>query len=214
VNEDEFEHLFQGAAARYRVPPEPPLDRMWERIEARAFSPGVVPLHRPRRWIQPLAYAAVLVVGVGVGFLAGRIERAPATAPGSVAQRPADEPGGGTDITLVSTPFVGIANGYLEQATALLIAVVGELRSSGVVPEGTMDRARVLLSTTRLLLDTAPPDHSLHTLLEDLELVLAQVVRLPESPTAPDAALIHQTMDQREVLPRLTVLLADARVAP
>ena len=212
MNEDEFQHLFQGATARYRVPPEPPLDRMWERIEARAFPPGVVPLHRPRRWIQPLAYAAVLVVGVGVGFLVGRIERAPAAASGSVAQRPADEPG--TDINPVSTPFVGIANGYLEQATALLIAVVGELRSSGVVPEGTMFRARDLLSTTRLLLDTSPPDHSLHTLLEDLELVLAQVVRLPESPTAPDAALIHQTLDQREVLPRLTVLLADARVAP
>lgn len=212
MNEDELRHLIQNAATRYRVPAEPPLDRMWDRIEARVFSPGVIPLRPRRRWLQPLAYAAVLVVGVGIGLLAGRTERTPGASQGSVTERPADEPG--TDITLVSTPFVGIANGYLEQATALLIAVAGELRASGAVPQGTIVRARDLLSTTRLLLDTAPPDQSLHTLLEDLELVLAQVVRLPESPTAPDAALIHQTMDQRDVLPRLTVLLADTRVAP
>ena len=30
----------------------------------------------------------------------------------------------------------------------------------------------------------------------------------------PDAALIRQTLDQRDVLPRLTLLLADAGVVP
>jgi hypothetical protein len=49
----------------------------------------------------------------------------------------------------------------------------------------------------------------LRLLLEDLELVLAQIVQLPARPSAPDVSLIDQAVDQREVLPRLRVMLAE-----
>jgi coniferyl-aldehyde dehydrogenase len=49
----------------------------------------------------------------------------------------------------------------------------------------------------------------LQSLLEDLELVLAQIARLPAKPDAPDVYLIDQTLDQRDVIPRLRVFLAE-----
>ena len=105
-----------------------------------------------------------------------------------------------------STPFVGVASNYLEQMTGLLIAVAGDLQT-GQVPAGTISNARELLSTTRLLLDGGVQDPRFRDLLEDLELVLAQVVRLRDASPAMDAALIAQALDQREVLPRLTSYL-------
>ena len=64
--------------------------------------------------------------------------------------------------------------------------------------------------TTRLLLDSPQAsDPHLQALLDDLELVLAQIVRLPRRVAAPDVYLIDQTVDQREVLPRLREMLAE-----
>ena len=206
MDEEHLKELLQAAGSRYRVPPEPPLDRMWARIEARAFGAEAIRLRPAARWARPLAYAAMLVLGVGIGFVAARSGVAPGPSGTELAVEPASDD--------AATPFVGVASDYLEHATALMIAVASDLRTSGVVPAGTVTRAEDLLSTTRLLLDNAPADPTLQTMLEDLELVLAQVVRLPPSTTAPDAALIRQTLDQREVLPRLTVMLADARITP
>ena len=105
---------------------------------------------------------------------------------------------------------MGVAGDYLEQTTALLVAVGSEDRPTPVTP-AIQDRARELLSTTRLLLDARVRDPALHDLLEDLELVLAQVARMPKSPPAADSRFVSEALDQRDVLPRLTLLLADAR---
>lgn len=206
MNEDHLKELLHSAGSGYRVPPEPPLERMWVQIEARAFGDGVTRLRPRARWTRPLAYAAMLLLGIAIGVLGTRLGGAPVPSGDGLASAPASTDG--------ATPFVGVASDYLEHATALLIAVASDLRTSGAVPAGTVTRAEDLLSTTRLLLDNAPADPSLQSLLQDLELVLAQVVRLPPSTTAPDAVLIRETIDQREVLPRLTVMLADARVSP
>jgi hypothetical protein len=65
--------------------------------------------------------------------------------------------------------------------------------------------ARELLTMTRLLLDSPlAQDPQLLDLLEDLELVLAQVVRLEPAPReADDLDLITDGLNQRGVLPRL-----------
>lgn len=200
--DDRLEDLMREAAADYRPVPEPRVDVMWERIEARAFA-------RPGRrwWTGPLALAAMLLMGLGVGFWAGK-----RTAPTAPAAAAASDP----RFQLASasaTPFVGVAGNYLQQMTGLMIAVAEDLRS-GQVPASTVTRARDLLSTTRLLLDGSLDDPQLRDLLEDLELVLVQVVRLRDAGQAADAAIITQALDQREVLPRLTSYLADANVAP
>ena len=93
--------------------------------------------------------------------------------------------------------------------TALLVTLTEEA-GQGQPFNYSSVRARDLLATTRLLLD-APDltDPVLRDLLDDLELVLAQIVRLPQRATAPDVYLIDQALDQREVLPRLRVMLAE-----
>src|SRR6266480_2598871 len=65
-------------------------------------------------------------------------------------------------------------------------------------------QARDLLATTRLMLDSpAGKDARLKGLLEDLELVLAQIAQLPASGDREDVQSINQGLDQRSVLLRL-----------
>lgn len=194
--EDGLSRMIHEAGDSYRAAPEPRIEAMWQQIETRAFAP------RPRiSWNVPLALAAVLALGLGVGFWAGRRAAAPEPAGSVVA------PNAGARLAMNNgTPFVGVASNYLEQMTSLVISVASDLRT-GQVPSGTIGNARELLSTTRLLLDSGVEDPRFRDLLEDLELVLAQVVRLRDATPSLDAALIAQALDQREVLPRLTSYL-------
>ena len=70
-----------------------------------------------------------------------------------------------------------------------------------------MKRANELLLTTRLLLDSqSGSDPALRNLLDDLELVLVQVVRLEKErdrSRRTELELIQQALDQRDVIPRL-----------
>jgi len=95
---------------------------------------------------------------------------------------------------------------YLGQAAALLIALPAET-NVGRPDESFIKRANELLLTTRLLLDSqSGSDPGLRNLLEDLELVLVQVVRLEKerSPSRrTEMELIQQALDQRDVIPRL-----------
>jgi hypothetical protein len=62
---------------------------------------------------------------------------------------------------------------------------------------------------TRLLLDSpAASDPRLRDLLEDLELVLAQVARLRASPHAEELTFIAAAMDERDVVPRIRTAAA------
>jgi hypothetical protein len=205
LDEKQFEDLMRDAAADYRPPPQPRVEAMWQEIEAQSFAPRLKPW-----WSGPLALAAMLILGLGVGFLAGRVGQDAAGTPEVAIDRPE------APVQLAAsgaTPFVGVATNYLQQMTALLIAVAGDLET-GRVPGGTIEQARGLLSTTRLLLDSGIQEDRLRDLLEDLELVLAQVVRIRNNTEPPEAALITQALNEREVLPRLTYYLADNSVAP
>jgi hypothetical protein len=196
--------------ATWRVAPEPPLDAMWQRIEAEAFPEGGrrrdTPVHPLRRWL-PLA--AMLLVGIGVGQSLPRLT--PESGVGDtvpVAQGAAPE--SVTPLELTSEPFVGIAAGYLEQVTALLVTLATETEQ-GRPLDNTRAQARDLLATTRLLLDVPGAfDPSTAVLLDDLELVLVQIARLPNRPSDPDVYLIDQALGERDVLPRLRTLLASA----
>lgn len=196
--------------ATWRVAPEPPLDAMWGHVEAEAFPPGgrrrETPVHPLRRWL-PLA--AMLLVGIGVGQILPRLM--PEAGAGGllpVAQGTGAE--SGTPFELGSEPFVGIAAGYLEQVTALLVTLATETEQ-GRPLDNTRAQARDLLATTRLLLDVPGAfDPSTSVLLDDLELVLVQIARLPNRPSDPDVYLIDQALGERDVLPRLRTLLASA----
>lgn len=91
----------------------------------------------------------------------------------------------------------------LGQAEILITAYREDLQHGRV--DGQIDRwARQTLASTRLLLDSpAGDDPELRPLLEDLELVLAQIVQL--SGAAPVGARdeVDRTIEERELLPRL-----------
>ncbi len=73
-----------------------------------------------------------------------------------------------------------------------------------------MVRAGQLLTTTRMLIDSpASNDPAMRNLLEDLELVLAQVVRLQNNPDRTELDLINRALEQRDVIPRLRTAVAD-----
>jgi hypothetical protein len=91
----------------------------------------------------------------------------------------------------------------------LLVSLPAEVRE-GRANEPYMGRAHDLLLTTRLLLDSpASADPRFRTLLEDLELVLAQVVRLQSAESSEELEIIRQALEQRDVLPRLRSAVAN-----
>ena len=198
MEDQELEHRLAELRESWRVPRDPPLADMWQVIESRAFGPGRT---QGSRWIRTLLpMAATLVLGFGLGQLTPElVGNRPSEPVGTAAQEPPE----------AAAPFVGIATNYLERVTALLVTLTDESRL-GRPLDYSNERARDLLATTRLLLDSPGiTDPHLRDLLDDLELVLAQIVRLPLRAAPPDVYLIDQALDQREVLPRLRVMLAE-----
>ncbi len=208
MDDQEVARRLAGLKETWRVAKDPPLDRMWQRIEADAFPSNVRQF--PPRWVRTvLPLAATLILGFGVGQIAPPLLRSGAPLGGALAD------GNATPVLTASqdAPFVGVATDYLERVTALLVTLASESRG-GVPVDYSATQARDLLATTRLLMDAPQPiEPRLTELLQDLELVLAQIVRLPARPDAPDVYLIDQALDQRAVIPRLRVLLAEAPVS-
>lgn len=200
---DRFDDLLHDALRSYNHPPgdrEMPLDDMWRSIEAQAF-----PSRRRSRYAQWLRVAAALVIGVGIGrlsLLGGRRATTPPPvgAPVTVASQPS------ATAELPSQQIDPATSRYLGQAAALLIALPAEA-NGGRPDQPFMKRANELLLTTRLLLDSqSGNDPAMRNLLEDLELVLVQVVRLQkerEPSRRTELELIQQALDQRDVIPRL-----------
>jgi len=214
MDDQELERRLKELNASWRVPKDPPLDRMWDAIEAEAFAPDLP--HRRWRWARTLLpLAAMLVLGFGLGRIAPPLHRAGGADSTTASAAPALTTGTqGSDaaplvLTSQEAPFIGVATDYLERVTSLL-ATLAEEASRGQPLEYSNDQARDLLATTRLLMETPQANAGhFHQLLDDLELVLAQIVRLPSRPPAPDLYLIEQALDQREVLPRLRLMLAE-----
>ncbi len=71
-----------------------------------------------------------------------------------------------------------------------------------------------MLTETRLLLDSpAGADPAIRALLEDLELVLAQLVRIGEGSTPQgDLALIEGAVRERQLLHRIRAILPPGRI--
>jgi hypothetical protein len=167
------------------------------------------------RWGGPaLGLAAGLLLGVGIGAGLWR-SGAGAAPPAAVVASAAPATGAAADVPF-DPAYETVAVAYFDQAVALLAslpATLDERRSGAGQPDARLAaQARDLLSTTRLLLDspTADGDPQLQALLDDLELVLAQVVRLPAGRDSTQAALINEALEARDVLPRLRTAAAQA----
>ena len=145
------------------------------------------------------------------------------------AQRPRNESGrNGTVVTkrplqratpsqLAELPNAGIYNvataRHLADAEVLLTSFSLGSKDSGVNAQFA-DWAKGLLSNTRLLLDSpAGDDPRRAKLLQDLELVLAQIVQLAPDARAEDRQLVEGSIQQGHVMTRLrTAIPADPQI--
>ena len=206
MTEDErFEALMRDAERTYRNPPPADFDAMWQHIDREHFGS----LERPsrfrfvaNRWV---GIAATLMLGIGIGRASMSMSKAaPSSTPvlSALVAEPtvADDP--------MARPYELETSKYLGQTAALLVALSSEAKPGSTNAQFT-SRAAELLSRTRLLMDSpAANDQEMRNLLEDLELVLVQVVRL-QGGTRSDLDLINRALEQREVIPRLRTAAAD-----
>jgi hypothetical protein len=142
-----------------------------------------------------VAAAAVLATGIGIGRLSapGEPGGQQQSAPAAVSSAPR------TNETAYRLATVD----HLAQSEAFLTLFRASLRAD--TPERLAPAtARQLLATNRLLLDSpAGADRKTRVLLEDLELVLAEIAQLsPESPRS-DRELVREGIDREGVLSRL-----------
>jgi hypothetical protein len=217
MTDERFEQLMRDAAQTYNTPPaDPPLDDMWAEIQQELGSgtgdqgengrPFLVEKRRRSLLAQPwLRMAAVLVVGVAVGRVS--VSRVPSATTETAEVTPVEQ---------VASPAPRMAahnqaamNDYLGETAALLISLPSEL-SARNRDSIFVSRAGGLLLRTRLLMDSpAASDPALRSLFEDLEVVLAQVVRLKPSRDQMEVDMLTQALQQRDVLPRLRDAVAD-----
>jgi hypothetical protein len=190
MTDDRFDERLRQVAQDYHRPPATPREELWTRIAAaRAARRRQVLVIRPLlRWGAGIA--AVLALGVAIG-------RWSATGP-----QPSTEVAGTGERTSAFVYQLAAAQ-YLSRTEALLTGFRAEIH--GGAPTALFSvQARDLLCTTRLMLDSpAARDVRLKSLLEDLELVLAQIAQLPSSGGREDLQSINQGLDQRSVLLRL-----------
>lgn len=192
MSDDRFEDMVREAGREYHRPPDTPREEMWAAIEAerrrRRDAPRVVVLRPVWRW--GIGMAAVLLIGIAIGRVLGpKTQTGPAT---PTAAQSSD----GVAYRLAATQYLG-------RTEALLAGFQADARTGQLDPQ-FIGQAKDLLSSTRLLLDSpAGSDPHLKALLEDLELVLAQIALLPAGRDKRDVELIIQGIDQKSVLTRL-----------
>ena len=189
MTDDRFEERLREAAQDYHRPPATPREELWRRIAAaRAERRRVIVLRPALRW--GVGIAAVLALGVGIGRW-------------SATGSPTSSGVPGTGERTSAFVYQLAAAQYLTRTEALLTGFRAETRA-GVPTAQFSVQARDLLCTTRLMLDSpAARDVRLKSLLEDLELVLAQIAQLPSRGDRDDVQSMNQGLDQRSVLLRL-----------
>jgi hypothetical protein len=200
-----LEPELRDAARTYHEPPPVPREALWAGIQARRALDR--PFRRSRRvWAWAAGIAAVLALGVGIGRLTVRTSRSPERGASPVATTPPPSaPGTASSVTARddAAAYRLVAAEHLGQAEVFLTLFRASVR------EGHQERlasatARQLLATNRLLIDSpAGSDPRLKLLLQDLELVLAQIAQLAPGRQSEDLKLITDGLERDGMLVRL-----------
>ena len=207
MNDDEkFDIWLKQSTADYNCHAgEVPREVMWEAISESLAKSQDTPLARSPRvahaWWQ---YAAAAIVFVAAGIAIGRTWSGGRPSVDGTAARVARSSvtdGRADSAARLSPSYEAATVSHLSRAEALLTSF---RRGKDVAGDSSINRwARDLLGDTRLLIDSpAASDPQRRQLLEDLELVLAQIVQLPSESSA-DRALIRRSLERREVLTRI-----------
>jgi hypothetical protein len=206
-DDTKFDEFLRRAATDYNAPVPPPADAMWSRIEAdvaEAIRPKPVSqFARRRTWIVVGAgIAATLMLGVAVG-------RWSVLPPVQIIDTPITvRPATATDDSTRSAAHAeAVTLAHLADAEVFLTVVRSDLKAGRSDAERAA-RSRELLVRTRLLLGaSADRSPAVMQLLEDLELLLAEISALPKSRPSMDLKLLDETMREGNVLPRIRATL-------
>jgi hypothetical protein len=203
--DDRLDDLLRDAAQDYNNPPETPREEIWARIVAeraekteKTDRSSVLPI-RPLRHLRPLRWAAgiaaVLALGIGLGRLS--IDTTPpVAAPGAVATQ--------TTPRVSTAAYQFATTEHLSQSEAFLTLFRASLPSNAGNERLAAATARQLLATNRLLLDSpAANDGRTRLLLQDLELVLAEIAQLSPQSRSRDLDLITEGLERGGVMSRL-----------
>jgi hypothetical protein len=205
--DDRPDDQLRDAARDYNAPPETPREEMWAAIMARrgeklpelAEIPELAPKKPVRsrpplrvfRW--PAAIAALLAIGVGLGRLTAPQQELPAPPVVATQNNP----------RMSDMAYRLVTTEHLSQSEAFLTLFRASVRRGGN-EQLASSTARQLLANNRLLLDSpAASDKRTRLLLQDLELVLAQIAQLSPKPASPDLDLITEGLEDTGVMSRL-----------
>lgn len=219
-----FDRFLRERARDVNRPPPTPREEIWERIEAELATEGAGagawtagPRDRGSPWLGwASAAAALLVLGFGIGRAT-----APPGAPGSDAGlRPvAGGPGSAASAWTAATGLSeadeavhGAAVRHLDRTESFLTMVRVDA-GSGHVDPAVGRWARGLLLETWLLRDgPTGPDAAMDGLLEDVELILAQVALLAGAEEGArgreELRLIADGLEENDVLGRIRTVLS------
>lgn len=189
-------------ASDYREPPETPRELMWRRVE-QARRTRRLPAWR--RYSAPIGVAALIALGVAIGRgSAPHVTPAPPLPAGPrIAAGPTSPAGSQPSGEANNIAYRVAATQYLGQSEAFLTLFRASVErgQSDALASAT---ARQLLATNRLLLDSpAGRDPRMHALLQDLELVLAQIAQLSPSHGSDELHYITDDMERGAVLTRI-----------
>lgn len=217
MTDDRFDDLLRDSAREYNDPPETPREELWQRIvaarEAERAALGertedadgersrilpfrrLGPVRRPLTWAAGIA--AVLALGVGLGRMSVKQPASVAiSAPVPSSSAPAPRATGAA--------YRVATTEHLSQSEAFLTLFRTSVRGKEGNDRLASATARQLLATNRLLLDSpAAADARTRLLLQDLELVLAEIAQLSPQPRSRDLQLITEGLEQGGVLSRL-----------
>lgn len=205
MDENRFDEVVTDLPRSFNNPPQPPLDEMWAIIEDAHFNaPSAVTPARGAISSAPwLAAAAALVIGVGIGHYLPRASSAAGKSVTPAAVASSNSVSSSADTSAAAEVYRDQTSRYLGQTAALLISLPSK-DARGKTDAVFAGKASDLLVTTRLLMDSpAARDPQMRSLLEDLELVLVQIARLRGEKSRADLDLIHQAVEQGDVLSRL-----------
>jgi hypothetical protein len=206
MDDKRLDELLSDAAHTYRPPPDAPLDAIWSRVEAEAFA--VQPIRSRPSW---RAFAGAVAATLVFGVVIGRVSATRDLSLPSLTKTAA------TPAQLASTsaaaPYQRTMQEFLG-STAVLIAALPANGRPGTNDAKLTEQARTLLGTARLLLDSpVGKEQRTKDLLEDLELVLAQVARLQSQRPGEALTMINEALEERDVVPRIRTAVAGLSIS-
>jgi hypothetical protein len=217
---DFMDALIRAGAAEYNRPNATPRDEIWKRIQARRAAGATSATRRPTSFRLygsiGLAAAATLLIGIVIGGRLERTNQRVTAMNGFPIEDLVTSTGEYSDTNTAAAAYRRVMVEHIGNSEAMITSFRANARS-GTVDKQMADWSGGLLVRTRMLESSpASNDPVMKRLLEDLDLVLAQITQYSGQPThrPDDLDLIEQSIDQRGVMTKLRATIPASTTTP